>query len=299
MWHAPLSRIGAVRWRWIKLAASQHRAMLRPRRMHMHACGECCVRGIAFCFSSAVGVTAKRGSPTPTLLLHLKAYKRVQSERRSKAVLPSIWSTPSTKLASVSAAIATKRASIFADPMASNAQEAAGSPERSKDTSPDRCPRPNQAISLHVYPPNQRFYFAETPVTLLYRVGGPVEGLVASPSDPARHGSTLARHVSTRVLPAHAALKFLTQITHEERSRSFPETDVRPLPYIFTFTPCCVVRAVLRHTTPASVFYAVKRVQLCAATLPTSCWPTASQRQSRGQQRQWSAGWLGRPKRTG
>ena len=157
MWHAPLSRIGAVRWRLIKLAASQHRAMVRPRRMHMHACGECCVRGIAFCFSSAVGVTAKRGSPTPTLLLHLKAYKRVQSERRSKAVLPSIWSTPSTKLASVSAAIATKRASIFADPMASNAQEAAGSPERSKDTSPDRClPSPQPSYLAPRVPPQSK-----------------------------------------------------------------------------------------------------------------------------------------------
>ena len=132
--------------------------MVRTRRMHMHACGECCVRGIAFCFSSAVGVTAKRGSPTPTLLLHLKAYKRVQSERRSKAVLPSIWSTPSTKLASVSAAIATKRASIFADPMASNAQEAkAGSPERSKDTSPDRClPSPQPSYLAPRVPPQSK-----------------------------------------------------------------------------------------------------------------------------------------------
>ncbi len=93
------------------------RAPLFVHRPHepVHLC--CTVSGTPRCIgvqhwhSSRVGGLVQR---TPSWVF-VQAYKRVQSERRKKAVFQSIWGTPRARLASVSSVIASKRASIIGD----------------------------------------------------------------------------------------------------------------------------------------------------------------------------------------
>jgi hypothetical protein len=162
----------------------------------------------------------------------VQAYKRVQSERRKKAVFKSIWGTPRARLASVSSVIASKRASIIGD---------AASVQLAMRSSPNQAAGSRQD-SCHA---------------LLCSVGEVPEDAPDGAAKPNKPLVQQTSHVaSKKILPAHVALKFLTRITHEEESMLSDETDVRHPPSVPT-----VLRRAWAIRCQANALCAVCRVE--------------------------------------